>query len=349
MSRTIRAALATVLVLTPASGVAQQHAQASGDEHMAHGAAVVAPDGRLRTVHDRDERAVRIQAGPFDLAPSHDAGAMQVVRGTAGLPTGAWFTGFRVRVLDASGAELPASLIHHVNVLLPGRRDLFTSGLYRLAAAGAETAPIELPWPLALALERGESLLVVVMLHNAGHSAVDDVTVELVLDYRPFGRLPHVRVETIYLDAVEHGLGSHTWDLPAGASQRSWEGSPAVPGRILALGGHMHRYGTRILLEDVTAGVELWDGVPDTAPDGEIRSVPRGQFLTRLGIPLDTAHTYRVTVFYENPTGQTIPDGAMGTIAGVFKPARRAEWPAPDRRDPFYRRDLRAVTSADAN
>jgi len=37
----------------------------------------------------------------------------------------------------------------------------------------------------------------------------------------------------------------------------------------------------------------------------------------------------------------------MGTIAGVFKPDRDAEWPAADPRDPFYRRDLRAVVGGE--
>lgn len=339
-----RSALVAVFVCA-APVAAQESAQPPGAavQAHAHAAAVAAPDARIRTVHDAGERVVRVQAGPFDLPAAHEAGALQVVRGTAALPASGWFHGFRVRVLDGNGAELPSSLIHHVNLLLPGRRDLFTPGLYRLAAAGTETAPIELPWPLGIALERGESMLVVVMLHNATHAPVSDATVELLLEYRPFGR-PHVRVETLYLDAVEHGLGSHGWDLPPGYSQRSWQGSPAVPGRILALGGHLHRYGTRIRLEDVTKRRILWDGVAERGPDGVVLSVGRDSFLGRLGIPLDTAHTYRVTAFYENPTGRTIPDGAMGTIAGVFKPDRRAEWPAAEPRDPFYRRDLRAVT-----
>lgn len=335
---------ATVVVAITAAAIAGSPVAAQSHDH----GGAVAPDARMRTVHDAEAHTIRIQAGPFHLAAAHEAGAMQVVRGTVGLPAGGWFTAFRARVVGANGNELPSTFIHHVNVLLPGRRDLFTPGLYRLAAAGGETSPIALPWPLALALERNESLLVVAMLHNPTDTPVHGATVEVVLDYRPFGRLPHVRVETIYLDAVEHGLGSHTWNLPPGRSQQSWEGTPAVPGRILALGGHMHRYGTRIRLEDVTTDEVLWDGEPEVGPDGEILAVARGQFISRLGIALDTTHTYRITAFYDNPTNETIVDGAMGTIAGVFKPSRNAGWPASDPRDPFYRRDLRAVTSSAA-
>lgn len=348
---TFARALAFALLATPASALAQDphatHAPAAGAAHGGHDAAFVSPSARVRTTRDADAGEIRIAVGPFHLPPSGDARAMQIARArTVSLPAGGWFTGFRVRVVDGAGEELPSSLVHHVNLVLPGRRDLFTPGLYRLAAAGAETAPIELPWPLAIALEEDESILVVAMVHNPTAAPLHDVSVEILLDYAPFGLVPRVRVETVYLDAVEHGLGSHAWDLPPGRSQQSWEGSPAVPGRILALGGHMHRYGTRIRLEDVTANRIVWDGVPEYAADGSIASMPRDHFLTRLGIPLDPAHVYRVTAFYDNPTGRTIPAGAMGTIAGVFKPDPRAEWPATDPRDPFFKRDLRAVTSA---
>lgn len=341
--------LLVALSLAAPAAAQDPHAHHAEPAHESHGAAVVSPTARIRTTHDAGEGVIRIAVGPFHLPPAGDAGSMQIARArTVALPSGGWFTGFRVRVVDGAGNELPSSHIHHVNLVMPGRRDLFTPGLYRLAAAGAETAPIELPWPFALALGDDESLLVVAMVHNETDRTVHDATVEILLDYVPFGGVPRIRVETIYLDAVEHGLGTHTWDLPPGPSRQSWEGSPAIPGRILALGGHMHRYGTRLLLEDVTAGDTLWQGAPEYGPDGDIVAMPRGQFVTRLGIPLDTAHVYRITAFYENPTGRTIADGAMGTIAGIFKPDRKAVWPAADPLDPFYRRDLRAVTSSSA-
>jgi hypothetical protein len=52
-------------------------------------------------------------------------------------------------------------------------------------------------------------------------------------------------VMPVYLDVVPHG-GFHSYDLPPGRSERSWEGRPAVGGRILALGGHLHRYGVSL-------------------------------------------------------------------------------------------------------
>jgi hypothetical protein len=50
-------------------------------------------------------------------------------------------------------------------------------------------------------------------------------------------------------------------------------------------------------------------------------------------------HRYRVTVSYDNPTGQPIPDGGMGVVGGLFVPDRGVTWPAADPRDSLYHED----------
>jgi len=46
-------------------------------------------------------------------------------------------------------------------------------------------------------------------------------------------------------------------------------------------------------------------------------------------------------VSYDNPTGQSIPDGGMGVVGGLFIPDRGSAWPATDPADSLYQRDLR--------
>ena len=48
-------------------------------------------------------------------------------------------------------------------------------------------------------------------------------------------------------------------------------------------------------------------------------------------------HVYRVTVEYDNPTSDTIPQGGMGVVAGLFLPS--AQWPTADTTDATYRAD----------
>jgi hypothetical protein len=39
------------------------------------------------------------------------------------------------------------------------------------------------------------------------------------------------------------------------------------------------------------------------------------------------SHRYRVIAVYDNPTGQTLAKGAMGSLVGIFAPHSLAEWP----------------------
>ena len=59
--------------------------------------------------------------------------------------------------------------------------------------------------------------------------------------------------------------GAHSFDLPPGRSSSSWEGAPAVPARLLAAGGHLHKYGTALRFEDVTTGEVIWEARPVSA------------------------------------------------------------------------------------
>jgi hypothetical protein len=63
--------------------------------------------------------------------------------------------------------------------------------------------------------------------------------------------------------------------------------------------------------------------------------------LTGVGVQIQPDHRYRVTVYYTNGTGQRLPDGGMGVVAGLFKPASETRWPTAVATDPLYVRDLR--------
>jgi hypothetical protein len=71
--------------------------------------------------------------------------------------------------------------------------------------------------------------------------------------------------------------------------------------------------------------------------------MPLAKFVWRLGVPLDTAHIYRLTAIYDNPTEQVIPDGGMGALGGVMVPKHLATWPLVARNDPEYQLDLRVT------
>ena len=149
-------------------------------------------------------------------------------------------------------------------------------------------------------------------------------------------------------DTVDHVTGIR-WIVPIsrsipdfalspGESSQSYEASPAVAGRLMVMGSHLHELATKIVCEDVTEEKVLWEGFPIT-DDGNLAGVTIGRLYRRFGSKIFPDHTYRVTVHYNNTTGETITDGGMGVVAGVFMPAMGEQWPAVNTDDPLYALD----------
>ena len=247
-------------------------------------------------------------------------------------------------LVDETGRHLPTGLLHHMNVMDPSERELFLPISRRILASGMETGEIRFPWLLfGSPMRAGQRILANAMVHNPTTVDYHGVRVRLVLSYVPDHRpWPFFSVIPWQLD-VAFPVGDKSFDLPAGRSERSYEGSPAVPGKLVVIGGHMHEYGKTIEFWDATTGKLLWHGEPAPAPPGQPSAVPMGRLygLTRIGLRITPTHRYRVRVLYDNPTGRTIPNGGMGVTGGLFMPDRKATWPATDQADSLYQRDLR--------
>jgi len=247
-------------------------------------------------------------------------------------------------VVDERDRRLPNDLLHHLNVMDPAERELFLPISRRILASGRETGEIRFPWLLFGApMRAGERILANAMVHNPTAVSYRGVRVRLVLSYVPDHRpWPFFSVVPWQLD-VAFPVGDKSFDLPPGRSERSYEGSPAVAGKVIVIGGHMHEYGRTIEFWDATTGRLLWHGEPAPAPAGEPSAVPMGRLygLTGIGMRITPTHRYRVRVIYDNPTGLTVSNGGMGVVGGLFMPDRKAVWPATNQSDSLYQRDLR--------
>jgi len=247
-------------------------------------------------------------------------------------------------LVDETGRRLPTELLHHMNVMDPGERELFLPISRRILASGMETGEIRFPWLLFGARVRaGERILANAMIHNPTAVGYRGVRVRLVLSYVPEHRpWPLFSVMPWQLD-VAFPVGDKSFDLPPGRSERSYEGSPAVKGKLVVIGGHMHQYGRTIEFWDVTTGKRLWHGEPASVRRGEPGAVPIAKLYsaTGLGLRITPTHRYRVRVIYENPTGHVVPNGGMGVVGGLFMPDHKAVWPATATSDPLYQQDLR--------
>lgn len=287
--------------------------------------------------------ALVIDLAPVDLPARtpHHAMAQPPVA-TLEIPEAGSIYGFQVEVVDSAGTVLPDELIHHFNLIDPDHRELFLPISRRLLAAGHETGAIRLPWLLfGLPLERGQHVVASAMVENLTGTSYHQARVRLVMNFTRAGRPWPLFAASPWQMDVAFPVGDKSFALPPGRSSRSYEGSPAVAGRIIGMGGHMHDYGRLIEFTDVTTGATIYRAAPKLDGAGHIQSVPVSLLYgwTRLGVHIAPEHRYRVTVSYDNPTGAPIPDGGMGVVAGLFVPDHGVHWPATDRGDSLYQQD----------
>jgi hypothetical protein len=300
---------------------------------------------RLHITHDGETQEIILEVGPIELparASHHDVVQPPAVTGE--LPVDGWLHGYEVDIVDGQGNAIPQRVLHHVNLIAPDHRELFSPIMRRIGAAGHETGPVRLPRLIGYPIRQGEGLMIATMVHNPTDQDYDDAYVRIRMTYTPADvRIPRFEIYPFYMDVMPPA-SIHAYDLPPGRSEKSWEGQPAVSGRILGVGGHLHDHGVALILEDVTRGKVIWEARPVLDEDGRVIAMPTKRFLWRFGVPLRRDHTYRLTAIYDNPTGETIEGGAMGALGGIFRPSRREQLPPADVNDPEYVLDVRLVT-----
>jgi hypothetical protein len=295
----------------------------------------------MRVRVDAARRDLVMEIGPVDLPAGGDHRQLPAFH--AIVPLSGWLHGYRVEMVDGEGHAVPRITLHHVNVIAPGQRELFSQIMLRVAAASQETEPVVLPRMMGYRVHRGQELIVTSMVHNPTARAYHNVWLRLHFPYTASGGMVRpVSILPFYMDVMPPA-SMHSYDLAPGHSSRTWEARPAVAGRILAIGGHMHQYGTALRLEDVTARKLIWQGRPVLDREGRVVSMPSARFLWSLGVPVRPDHVYRVTAEYDNTSGQTIPGGAMGALGGVIVPDDLARWPGVDRNSPELKLDWHLV------
>jgi hypothetical protein len=297
-----------------------------------------------RIADDPAKSQLNILIGPVDLPAMvgghhHDASSMVLPPvTTVTVPRDVYLYGFGFDVVDADGKPVPSQVVHHLNLIDPDHRELFLPISQRIGAVGGETGTQEMPgaikYLVGVPLKAGQHVVVSLMMHNPTGKDIHGATVRYYWKYVSGGRpWPLFALQPFQLD-VAFPAGDKSFDLPPGESSKSYEGKPSVPGRVLAIGGHLHEMATSLKFEDATTNTLIWEGKPYSDEDGNVNRLAVGYLYRKLGVKLVPDHTYRVTVSYINPSADTIKAGGMGVVAGVFLPSD--PWPATDTTDPLY-------------
>lgn len=308
---------------------------------------------------DSSRREVTLRSGPFTIAAmpagmdhgdhgAHDMAGMETPFLAFDWPVTGWLRGFRITLADANGRPLPRRLIHHVNMMNFERRALLYDAVERTLAAGQETEDVTLPRAVGFPMTAGTAVGLMAAWANDTGADIEEVYLTVTLLWSPTNLSPRpLDALPLYLDVNYQGPGqSDSYDLPAGPSSRSYEFTLPVGGRLLGVGGHLHDYARELILEDLETGRTVVRLGARLDRGGKLISVERRLYGARGdGLALRGGRRYRITARYDNPTGATIPSGAMGIMIGLFVPDDLGQWPRVDHDNPGIKADIAAIRS----
>ncbi|HTT68792.1 MAG TPA: hypothetical protein VMF70_12260 [Gemmatimonadales bacterium] len=295
-----------------------------------------------RIADDSAHQQLVITLGPVVL-PAHTEHHMVEQLGvqSVALPRGGWLQGYDVDIVDSGGRLLPRALIHHVELIELDRRALLDGQVQRMASVGKETGDVRLPGFIGYPVRRGEALGINPMLDNPTDTSYPAAYVRLRIPYTPENAEDRpVDVYSIGTDVTGAVGRSSDFDIPAGRSSLSHEFAVPISGALLAIGGHLHDLGLRLVLVNLATGDTVYDARAARDTTGRVLGMPVRQLWRTGGYQIAAGQRFRLTAFYDNPTGHTVAAGAMGTFGGAFKPDDVQAWPRLDPKDPETQRDL---------
>jgi hypothetical protein len=215
----------------------------------------------VKVTVDSSRHEVTLTTGPWTLPnmpPMEDHAMMEGAAGSHDLPVqhfewpvDGWFRGFKYEIVDAKGNVLDRRLMHHMIVVNFDRRQLLYPAVERIAGAGSETDDASVPKTIGVPLSKGMDLGFYIMWHNESGKDLDGVYLKYTMLWTPTNQNPRpVTSLPIYMDVNLTVGGSNTFDVPPGRSEKAYEFTLPVGGKLLGVGGHLHDYGSFVKLVD---------------------------------------------------------------------------------------------------
>ncbi len=310
-------------------------------------------DPRATVEVDRARREVVVTAGPFHVAAmppglKHDDMASMNDHNTPLIrfewPVDGWLRGYSVEVVDGTGKPVDRRIVHHLIGVNFDRRQLLYANIERLFGVGQETEPVSVPKSIGVPMTSGARLGMYMAWQNETSADLENIKVRVRLVYSPPNLNPKpVSVLPLYMDV--NLVGAYNgFEVPEGRSEKAWEFTMPIDGRLLGYSGHLHDYGSSVRLEDVTTGKVIGAVTGIRSPEGKIEKISRSlPGVGGDGVRLRAGRKYRVIGTYNNTTGEPIP-GAMAHITGIFAPDDMMKWPKVDLSDEVIQDDLAWLT-----
>jgi len=308
----------------------------------------------ISTRVDSARHEVVIEAGPFDV-PAMDSEMVKEMEHAAmnheeerrvfrfDWPVDGPARAYKIEVLDSAGNRLPRSLLHHVIAINFDRREFIYQQAKHLFEIKKKTPNISLPDTLMVPLRLGERLGFYVAWHNDTGRDLAGATVRIVIAWIPGDAArSFTAVLPVYFDVDNEVGNTNTFDLRPGKSSKSFEFAAPASGYLIGVTGHLHDYGKSVRLEDAETGKVMVMLEAKRDAKGRILEIPRKFFLFR-PLRMREGHRYRIVAEYESPLPETIVNGVMANMLGVFAPDSHSRWPVIDPNDPTFMKDIASL------
>ncbi len=320
------------LVLFLALLAASSPVRAQHEHHGHHGMAHRTAEGvELEVRDDAVARVITLRLGPLDLPAQTDhMGVAQAPDFFWVVPFDGWLVAYHPRLLSAAGDAGPGRLLHHVAFWNTRRSDfLCPNKEEHIFGAGGEMND----WPgvpgYGYRVRKGERIRIETMFHNPTETPYPQTYLEVRIEYRAVGDVQAAQIKSVYpswFDVMR--CGDSGYDLQPGKNVTTGEITLRHSGTLLGVGGHLHDYGRRLVLENLSRKEEVAALDASLDPQGRIVSMPVVTYYDRGGYRLGRGERLRVTATYDSPAAKPLPDGAMGIVVGYFLPDNDAEMAA---------------------
>jgi hypothetical protein len=189
-------------------------------------------------------------------------------------------------------------------------------------------------WPalpgVGYRVHKGDRIRITTMFHNPTASSYPEVYLKVRMQYVPAETGNELKsVYPAWFDVKE--CGNSDFDIPADGLTLSGRFQLAYSGRLLGVGGHLHDYGTQLVLQQPGAAEPIAMLKAQLDAQGHLLSIPVMPFLPD-GIPLAKGSPIQVTAAYESPKEANAQ--GMGIVVGYFLPDSDQEMAGLARKEP---------------
>ena len=289
----------------------------------------IAKGVKLDVKSDVSARTFTIRVGPMVL-PAH-APHMKMPQPPDlvwTVPISGWLLAYHPKLVDANGAPVAGTVLHHVAFWNENRSDFLCPNKeeHIFGAGGELTDWMQIPG-YGYRVQKGDRVRIETMIHNPTATSYDKAYLEITIPYLDDSN--SAPVKNAYPAWMDVGsCGQSGYDLPPGPSKKVGSVTVEYSGVLLGVGGHMHDYARELVLED-SRGREPVAVLPAKVDaQGHLLSMPVLTFFQTGGYALDAGDKLTITATYDNPSRTVLREGAMGIVVGYFVPKDDAPFAA---------------------